>query len=209
MSSTNFNVQTVRILISRIRDGDDSALPILATQVQSYLRMMADKKLDHRIRQNLGVSDVVQMTLINMVNGIDKFNGRTPAEFFGWLNAIVKSVANKSFRDLTRQKRNVLREQSMHEQENESRVFGGLRDNEVTPQSAALSKENVQLFYLALSRLSADHATVIKLKGLEQLKSSEVAERMGRSENAVTKIWKRAMLNLAKELELLNEQSGK
>jgi RNA polymerase sigma-70 factor, ECF subfamily len=206
-NSPNLELDTVRILVSRIRDGDQSARSELATQVQSYLSMMADKNLDQQVRQNIGPSDVVQMTLLKMVEGIDGFRGESTPEFFGWLNQIVKNEARKASRGLTSKKRDVRRQQSIQEQENESRVFGGLTDQKLTPQSAALSQERIELFHLALSRLSDDFSTVIRLRNLEQLEFKEIAEKMNRTVNAVSKIWCRAILQFEKEMERLNEQT--
>lgn len=204
---SNLELESVRTLVARIQDGDQSAQSELATQVQSYLNMMADRNLDDKVRQNVGPSDVVQMTLIKMVNGIGDFQGESSKEFFGWLNQIVKNEARKATRDLTRQKRDIRRQRSIHNQDNESRVYGGIEDHEITPQSAALSKERIELFHDALARLSNDHRTVIRLRNLEQLEFKAIAEEMDRTVNAVSKMWCRAVLKLEEELELLGEQT--
>jgi len=206
-NSTNIELDSVRILVSRIREGDQSARSQLASQVQSYLSMMADKNLSNQVRSNLGPSDVVQMTLIKMVDGIENFRGTSTREFFGWLNEIVKNEARKASRDLTRQKRDIRRQRSIHDPEHESRAFGGLYDLNVTPQSKAIAEERIQMFHKALSRLSDDYATVIRLRNLEQLEFKAIAEKMCRTVNAVSKIWCRAILKFEQELELLNEQS--
>jgi RNA polymerase sigma-70 factor (ECF subfamily) len=206
-NSSKLELDTVRILISRVRDGDESARGDLAIQVQSYLSMMADRNLNDQVRGNVGPSDVVQLTLMKMVDGIDNFRGNSTPEFYGWLNGIVKNEARKVSRDLTRKKRDIRRQQSIDDQEKGSRGFGGIQAHEVTPQSSALAKERIELFHLALSRLSDDYATVIRLRNLEQLSFNDIAVKMNRTVNAVSKIWHRAILKFEQELELLNEQS--
>ncbi len=72
-----FELDTVRLLVEQARDGDMHAKSDLATQVQSYLTMMADRKLNTSIRPNVNPSDIVQHTLIRMVDGIEDFRGNT------------------------------------------------------------------------------------------------------------------------------------
>ncbi len=206
-NSSNIELDTVRTLISRVREGENSARSELAAQVQSYLGIMADQNLNHQICANVGASDIVQMTLIRMVDGIDDFRGNSTPEFYGWLNEIVKNEARKANRDLTRQKRDVRRQRSIHEQETESRAFCGLPVHDTTPQSSAIARERIKLFHEALSRLPHDYAEVIRMRNLEQLEFKAIAEKMNRTVNAVSKIWHRAILKFEQELELLNEQS--
>ena len=52
----------------------------------------------------------------------------------------------------------------------------------------------------ALERLPADYRDVFILRNLEQVPVEQVAARMGRSVNAVRKLWTRAMLALRREL---------
>ncbi len=124
-NSSNIELDTVRMLISRVRDGEESARSELVAQVQSYLGIMADQNLNRQICAKVGPSDIVQLTLIRMIDGIDNFRGSSTPEFFGWLNEIVKNESRKATRDLTRQKRDVRRQCSIHDQENGSRALGG------------------------------------------------------------------------------------
>jgi RNA polymerase sigma-70 factor (ECF subfamily) len=59
----------------------------------------------------------------------------------------------------------------------------------------------VVLLAAALGRLPEDYREVIILRHLEGLTFREVAERMGRSENGVQKLWVRALANLHRLLE--------
>jgi len=88
--SLNLELDTVRILIERVRTGDDSAQSELVQQVQSYVSLMADKNLDQKLRHVVGPSDIVQQTMIKLVNGIGQFQGDSTPEFFGWLNKIIE-----------------------------------------------------------------------------------------------------------------------
>jgi RNA polymerase sigma-70 factor (ECF subfamily) len=52
----------------------------------------------------------------------------------------------------------------------------------------------------ALERLPTDYRDVFILRNLEHVPIEEIAARMGRSVNAIRKLWTRAMLALRREL---------
>lgn len=209
--SMNLELDTVRILIERIRSGDQSAQSTaeseLVNHIQSYVSIMADQKLDPKFRAHVGPSDIVQQTLMKIVDGIDQFQGESTQEFFGWVNRIVQNETLKSYRDLTRQKRDVRRERSLVRSSGDSLRLFELEEKHRTPQSNALAVERVQLFHAALGRLPEEYATVIRLRNLEQLPFVEVADRMGRTENSASKLWYRAVLKFKQELEALDDNS--
>jgi RNA polymerase sigma factor (sigma-70 family) len=53
----------------------------------------------------------------------------------------------------------------------------------------------------ALAQLSPARREVIVLRNLEELRWSEIAQRMGKSEAAVKKLWARALLALRPLIE--------
>lgn len=205
--SINLELDTVRVLIDRIRTGDSSAQSELVNQIQSYVSLMADKNLDQDVRNCVGPSDVVQQTMIIMVRGIDGFQGKSTREFFGWLNKIIKNEALKIRRDLTRQKRDLRRQKSLGAVVGDSRMSFEPEEEHLTPQSNAIATERVELFHLALSRLSDDYTMVIRLRNLQQLSFPEIAEKMNRTKDSVTKLWCRAVIKFKQELEALDDDS--
>jgi len=101
------DLDSVRILVGRAKAGDDDAHSLLARQVQSYLNVMADRRMPAVVRKHQNVSDIVQQTMIQMLNGIGDFRGETTREFYGCLTRILQNESNKVARNLTRQKRDV------------------------------------------------------------------------------------------------------
>jgi RNA polymerase sigma-70 factor (ECF subfamily) len=77
-----------------------------------------------------------------------------------------------------------------------------LSDRRSGPITAADRRDRLLRLEEALQRLSEDHRDVILLSRIEGLPAKEVAERMGRSENAVYLLLSRALKRLAGELEL-------
>ena len=74
-------------------------------------------------------------------------------------------------------------------------------DRNPTPSTEAMANEKIELLQSALAKMPEDFAAVIRLRNLEELTFNEIAERMGRSYNAVAKLWQRAIVQLEQQLE--------
>ena len=64
-----------------------------------------------------------------------------------------------------------------------------------------MAAERRQLFHQVMLELSPEHAEVIQLRSIDELSFKEIGERMDRSEDAVSKLWYRAMLKLEEKLK--------
>lgn len=199
-------LDTVRLLIKQARDGDVDAKSELATQVQSYLTMMADRGLSEGVRANVNPSDVVQHTLIRMMDGIGEFRGNTRAEFFGWLKTIVQNESARANRHYRTQKRDVTRNRQLTFGDSVSLFLRDPIDEHPTPQTNAISQERIQLLHELLEKLPADYAEVIVLRNLDQLSFREIGETMDRSEAAANKLWKRAIERFQLEMGKVNQE---
>ncbi len=201
------DLDTVRILIDQARGGDQEAQSDLAKQVQRYLAIRADQQLNKSLRTNLHPSDIVQKTLIKMVQGIENFRGTSTEEFYGWLNKIILHETSKADRDLKRQKRDIRRQRTIGGQDSRDFHVSEPTDYNPTPGTNAIANERLELFHQALSRLPDDYATVIRLRNLDQLSFKEIADQMKRSVDSVSKLWYRAVVSFQRELEQLDDNS--
>jgi RNA polymerase sigma-70 factor (ECF subfamily) len=77
-----------------------------------------------------------------------------------------------------------------------------LADRRSGPVTHADRKDRLELLEQAIQRLSEDHRDVILLMKIDGLSAKEVAEQMGRTENAVHLLLSRALKRLAEELKL-------
>lgn len=77
-----------------------------------------------------------------------------------------------------------------------------LADRRTGPVTAADRKDRLSLLEQAMERLTPDHREVILLMRIEGLSGKAVAERMGRTENAIHLLLSRALKRLAEELKL-------
>ncbi|MEM9942648.1 MAG: sigma factor [Planctomycetota bacterium] len=103
--------ESISILIPRFRAGDQDALEQLVIQVQQYLKLMAANNMDRTLQQKIGASDVVQRTLVRVVENFDQFRGGSGGEFRAWLKKIVSNEIKYLQRAYRAEKRDIKREQ--------------------------------------------------------------------------------------------------
>jgi RNA polymerase sigma-70 factor (ECF subfamily) len=195
------DLNSMSILVNAARDGDAEAHSEICRQVQGQLNRMADQHLDDRLRRKLNPSDIVQATLTRMVQGFGDFRGSSSKEFYGWLNAILKNEVNSTRRDLHRQRRDVRRET----EPNSAVIRGQVHGEENAPDQKLRNQEKMAQFRSVIDRLPEDYAQVIELRSIQELPFEEVAKQMGRSVNAVSKLWGRALVALQQELSKLDD----
>lgn len=161
--------------------------------------------MDSNLQQKIGTSDIVQNSLIKLVERFEQFQGDSSIEFRGWLKRIVVNEINSKRRAFATKMRDAGREVGIEPQL--TGQFGSQPpDEQPTPSSQAMAKERIDRFHTALGKLSKDHAEVIRLRNIERLTFKEIGEKMGRSEDAVSKLWYRAILNFEEKFKSADEE---
>lgn len=201
------DLDTVRLIVSEINRGDSDAWPKLTQQINSYLTLMAEKNLPPAIQGQVNPSDIVQQTLLEVVQGINGFRGHTTAEFYGWLNQILRNQSRRITRDLTRQKRDVRRQVSINQDEKVDQPGIDPLDDMATPNSQAIARERLDLMEKSLRKLPEEYEQIIRWRNLEELSYEQIAEQLNRSVGAVSKLWYRAMVKLRTEIESLENET--
>lgn len=186
------DITTMSQLVDAARDGDGAAHSEICRQVQGRLNRMANQQLDGQLRRKLNPSDIVQATLTRMVQGFGDFRGSTSAEFYGWLNSILKNEVHSTRRSFHRQRRDIRRESDP----NSHTSIGSAQPNQAAPDKRLRTQEKLTQFRDVIDRLPADYAQVIELRSIQELPFEEVARQMDRSVNAVSKLWGRALVSL-------------
>ena len=93
----------------------DVSDPAIVAKYEPYLRMLARTQMRRAYQAKIGASDMVQQAMLQAVQGLDGFRGKTEAEFRGWLRQILARHLCHLDRDLHRDKRDIRREQSMEQ----------------------------------------------------------------------------------------------
>jgi RNA polymerase sigma-70 factor (ECF subfamily) len=191
-------------VLTRARAGDPAAVGALIEPARGYLMLLARIQSGRHLRAKLDPQDVVQDVLLEAHRQFARFRGSTEGELLGWLRQILAGVlANLVRRYLGTKARDVRleRELAADLDHSASRLDGGLTAGGTSPSQGAAGREQAVLLADALARLPDDYREVLVLRHLEELPFPDVAGRMGRSVEAVKKLWARAAARLRKELD--------
>lgn len=183
--------------IQQAREGDPQALGELLEQHRGYLKVLAQRVLEGKLRARLDASDAVQKTCLQVQKAIKDFRGETPAEFLAWLREIHEGNLLNLIREHFAQKRNVGREGAATADEVDSLIADAVQS---TPSQRVLRDENAVQLTAALEKLSPDQREAVRLRYLEGRTIKEVASAMQRSEKAASALILRGLAALRKLL---------
>ena len=192
--------QSISQLLPDAKTGCENAQSQLFQQLRSYYLFVAKQNIDKDLQARINPSDVVQETMFKAANAIGSFRGTNSSEFRAWLKVILTNEINELRRKHRLQKRDVRREVRPAVNDESRNVGLDPIDNSLTPQSRAVALEELKKLRSYLSNLSPDHQTVIQLRSLERKSFEEVGELMGRSTEAASKLWYRAIGELRKAM---------
>jgi RNA polymerase sigma-70 factor, ECF subfamily len=193
----------LELLMDKARAGDLSARGRLLELYRNYLRLVARSLIRAPLTLQLDASDLVQETFLKAHRDFAQFAGSAERELVAWLRQIlVRTLANQAKHHRTRG-RDQRRQESLDVLLDRSSlaIQQQLADSIASPSSHAVQREQSVLLADALARLPADYREVFILRNLEQVPVDEIATRMGRSPNAVRKLWGRAMVALKQAME--------
>jgi RNA polymerase sigma-70 factor (ECF subfamily) len=185
------------------RSGSDSALGRRLEAHRDYLTILARMQIGQRLQGKVDPTDVVQETFLHAVRDVAQFRGSSDKELAGWLRQILASqLADLVRRYCGTQGRDVRLERALQvELDRSSQVLDrGLVAPLSSPSQQAVRHEQATWLARALERLPEDYREVLVLHHLEECAFPEVARRMGRSVEAVKKLWARALARLKRSL---------
>jgi RNA polymerase sigma-70 factor (ECF subfamily) len=190
------SVSRVESLLAKVRAGSQEALGQVLETFRAYLLAVACEELDSELRAKVGPSDLVQETFCEAHRDFAAFRGQTEAELLVWLRRVLlNNIANVARRYLGTEKRCLSRE--IHA---DAGVFAAveqsLPSDVSSPSDVAARNERLARVERALGMLSAPHREVIVCRSLERQSFAQIAQKMGRSEKAVQKLWTRAIQEL-------------
>jgi RNA polymerase sigma-70 factor (ECF subfamily) len=191
------------VLVARARAGDEEARGRLLELYRNYLRFMARTLISQPLQARLDASDLVQETFLKAYREFAGFLGSSEPELVAWLRQIlVRTLADQVKRHRAKG-RDYRREEPLEAMLDRSSlaIQERLAAPLPSPSSHAIRREQAVLLADALEKLPPDYREVFVLRIIEHVPVEEIAARMGRSVNAVRKLWTRAMLALERELE--------
>lgn len=187
-------------LLGDAKNGCCKARDQLFRELEPYLKIVTQQNFNQNLRAKLGQSDVLQQTMLNAAEKFTQFNGSTGGELKAWLKQILIHEVHRSERVFFSDKRNIARERS-GPTDSLPHFVNHLADSLPTPGTRAIGAEQSAHILTALKRLPEDYQAVIQLRNWQGQSFKEIATTLDRTENAVTKLWVRALVRLQEELE--------
>jgi RNA polymerase sigma-70 factor (ECF subfamily) len=156
------------------------------------------------LRPKLDSMDVVQDALIHALGGIADFTYQNEGDFVRWLSKIAENALHDNRDRLYAQKRDVRREVSpAYDGQRGGSKFSGVPGPVVstTPSVMLSKKEDLARLEKAIDALRPEYKEVIVLNKIEGLGYQQIADRLGKSSEAVRKLTSRAMTALINVFE--------
>ena len=185
------------------RGAGDSALGRRLEAHRDYLTVLARLQIGQRLQGKVDPTDVVQETFLHAVRDLAQFRGSSDKELAAWLRQLLAArLADLVRRYCGIQGRDVRLEQALQVELDQSSqaLDRGLVSRLSSPSQQAARHEQAAWLAQALERLPAAYRDVLVLHHLEECDFAEVARRMGRSVEAVKKLWARALARLRRSV---------
>jgi RNA polymerase sigma-70 factor, ECF subfamily len=169
---------------------------------RSYLLLLAQMRLDRKLRGKLDASDVVQQTLLEAHQAMESFRGGDTAVQAAWLRQVLARNLANAVRDLTRAKRDVRKERSLQGDldASASKLENWLAADQSSPSQKAERHEGALRLAEALAQLPETQREAVVLRHFQGLSLAEIAEQLECTTAAVTGLLHRGLKNLRKSL---------
>ena len=168
-----------------------------------YLLMVAERELDPMLRAKGGASDIVQQTFMEAQRDFRQFHGTSGPELRAWLRRLLlNNLANFRRGFVGTAKRQAHREIAIDAgAPDDTPPQDWLASDVPTPSRELMADEKQQALYAALAQLPEDYRQVLLLRYQQEMPFEEIAQKMGRTSNAVRKLWSRAIERLQEVME--------
>lgn len=193
---TDSQLGSVSLLLRDAKNGCPSSREKLLRRFQEYLSLLAKKKRDTKLAAKLGVSDIVQQSLMKADTSFETFRGEHEGQWKAWLKMLLVNEVRQTSRHFSRGKRAVSREVTRQPSDDSTRPNESLVSKSPAPDANAIQREQLGQLTVALEGLSDDYRTVIQLRSIQRLSMADVAKQMDRSVEATAKLWYRAIQKL-------------
>jgi RNA polymerase sigma-70 factor (ECF subfamily) len=189
----------VPALLARARAGEADVLGELFERFRNYLSVLARVQIGRRLQRKVEEADLVQETFLEAHRAFPRFRGGSEGELAYWLRQILAARLAMLVRHyFGTQQRDVNLERELCEALDQSseQLGQAFVASGTSPSQGAVRREEAVRLADALAQLPPDYRQVIALRHLESLTFPELAKRMGRSVDAVEKLWARALVQL-------------
>lgn len=179
-------------LIERFRRGDPEAFTPLFERYRRRLAVMIHYKLSADKQKPEDVEEILQETFCSAFQDLRQFQYRSPGSFLNWLSRIADNVIIDAARRQNRQKRRA----ELTRFRSQAHPSGPEPIDSHSPSRCLTEREELAALIDTLNSLPDQYRQVILLAKMEGLSTQEMAERMGKSREAVALLLHRAIQRL-------------
>lgn len=157
------------------------------------------------LRPRIDDSDLVQEAHLRAHRGFPDFLGAGEPELLAWLRAILARTLADQLKYHRAAGRDARRDASLEAELERSGLAAqsALAASVSSPSARAIRRERAVLLADAVARLPSDYREVFLARHVEHRSLDDIAAALGRSPEAVRKLWTRALLALRKDLQSL------
>ena len=193
-----------RQLVALAKDGNESAINQLWTVYGARVHWIMRLRMGKELRSKLESMDLAQDALLSALGDIENFTYKNEGDFLRWISTIAENRLRDNIDKLHADKRDIRKEIRLgkHGPNTESKAVVSHVPIETTTPSVIMSrKEELEKLEEAIDKLRPEYKEVIVLTKIEGLSYKEIADRLGKSSEAVRKLVSRSMATLTSEFE--------
>src|SRR5213594_2685605 len=186
-------LESTASLLARVRAGDSHARDHLLVRYVAILRRWAHGRLPRRARHLADTEDLVQTTLVQALDGVEKFEPRREGAFLAYLRTILLNEIRGALRRVDRAPRR-------------GDLPPALADPRPSPLDEAIGADMVERYETALAALTEEQRHAVVLRVELGFSYGELAEALGSpSTDAARMLVARALVRLS---EMMLEHAG-
>ena len=183
-------------LIERARAGDSAARDQLAVGLLPKLQAIVALNVGSKMLQQESKTDVVQSVFREVLEDLADFRGSSAAQFRAW----VQKVALNKIRMKGRRGSAARRDPGKVQGAVDVAAMAAACTSLYSPSHHAALAEQQERLEAAFQRLAPEYREVLTLVKILELSHAQAGAEMGRSEDAMRQLLRRAMARLSLEL---------
>lgn len=171
-------------------------------RLRCALAAIAQDLVDRDLQAKIGVSDLVQDTMLEVVRDMDRVRSKDPRQFERWC----REVLLNNFRDVSRFFRRARRRTA----DQELPLTSDMPDprSHLKPDLPLLKEEQLLHMREAIGRLPAPHQQMLKWRYMDRYSYRKIADLVARKEDAVRMMVNRSLDRLKREMSRLNDSTA-
>jgi len=177
---------------------ENAEIDVVLQRCREYLHVVAELRLDRRLRGKLDSSDIVQESMVQAYKAWGQLRGASDGERLAWLKMIVVRNVLHALRDFRRAKRDVCRELSLERvvDSSSARLEKWLASDQSTPSHRVEKAEELLRIAGAVESLPEGQQDAVVLFYWQGCTLAEIGESLGRSVPAVAGLLHRGVKRL-------------